>query len=292
MTRIRATFTGDGRLEASVSGPLHSEAMSTDSPSPAFGTMPAAAVIAELMSVQRDVPSRSRAARLFGRSPLSPQSRPWYVGALGELEVARRLEALGAEWTVRHAVPVGTRGSDIDHIVLGPAGVFTINTKFHEDARIWVSSRQLRVNGQPKDHLRNARYEAQRVAKILTAATDTTVTVSPMVVIVGAKDITIREQPADVAVVRETQVVRRLRSSPPTLSPDQLATIAAVLVDRGTWTTTPADRPDVTPAFAELRREVRSAKRVRLTWALAALGGGTALILAFASGAFVSLLGG
>jgi hypothetical protein len=34
------------------------------------------------------------------------------------------------EWTVLHSVPVGTGSTDIDHIAIGPAGVFTLNTKY------------------------------------------------------------------------------------------------------------------------------------------------------------------
>ena len=176
-----------------------------------FGSVPAAAVIAECLRVQRGVPARSAVARLFGRSPLSADSRPWYVGALGELDVARRLEVLGPDWTVLHAVPIGTRGSDVDHVAVGPAGVFTINTKFHEDAKVWVGSRRLLVNGQPKDHLRNARYEAERVGQFLAATTGGDVTVTGIVAIVGAKEITVREQPADVRVLRATELVRWLR---------------------------------------------------------------------------------
>jgi hypothetical protein len=32
---------------------------------------------------------------------------------------------------VLHAVPVGDRGSDIDHVVIGHGGVYTVNTKTH-----------------------------------------------------------------------------------------------------------------------------------------------------------------
>ncbi len=41
-------------------------------------------------------------------------------------------------WRVLHAIPVGERGSDIDHLAIGPAGVFTINAKYHAGAKIWV----------------------------------------------------------------------------------------------------------------------------------------------------------
>ena len=38
--------------------------------------------MAECLRVQADVPPRGAIARTFGRSPLSDESRPWYLGAL------------------------------------------------------------------------------------------------------------------------------------------------------------------------------------------------------------------
>src|SRR3954467_9251483 len=59
--------------------------------------------------------------RLFvGRA----QQRPWREGAEGEEAVARRLRKLPQGWHVLHAVPVGDKGSDIDHVIVGPGGVF------------------------------------------------------------------------------------------------------------------------------------------------------------------------
>ena len=237
----------------------------------AFGAVPAASVIAECLRVQQDAPARSRLGRLIGRSPLSADSRPWYVGALGELDVARRLDALGQEWKVLHAVPIGTRGSDIDHVVAGPAGVFTINTKFHEDAKVWVGSRRLLVNGQRTDHLRNARFEAARVSKLLSEAVGTDIVVAPLVVIVGAREITIREQPADVVVLRAPSLTGWLRRRKPQLEPDAVALLTETISRRETWTAAPAGPIDHTTAFASLQREVRGAKRTRLLWATAAL---------------------
>ena len=129
---------------------------------------PASAVIAEALRVQADAAPRSAAARFLGRTPLSPESRSWFLGAIGELEVGRVLDRLGDEWLVIHAVPVGAAGSDIDHVVVGPAGVFTINSKYHEGMKVWVGGKTLMVNGQRTDHLRNAGFEAKRVTKLLT----------------------------------------------------------------------------------------------------------------------------
>lgn len=184
--------------------------------------------------------------------------------------MAARLESLGDEWVVLHSVPVGTRGSDIDHVAVGPGGVFTINSKFHEGARVWVGSRRLLVNGQKTDHLRNTRYEVARTQKLLSAVVGSHVPVRGAIVIVGAKEIKIREQPDDVAVISSPQLVRWLTKQKQTLDPVQASTLAAVVRDTATWSIEPSPLPD-TSGFAALRRDVESARRTRMAWAAALL---------------------
>ena len=241
------------------------------------GGVAAASVISEFLRVQADVAPRSALARTFGKSPLSTDSRPWYLGALGELTVAERLAGLGPEWTVLHSVPIGTRGSDIDHLVIGPAGVFTLNTKFHDGARVWVASRRLLVNGQKTDHLRNARFEASRVSKILTREPDAVASASGVVVLVGIKQLAVKSRPEDVTVLRDTELVRWLRKRRATLSAERLAELTNVATDPLTWGgSTPT--PDMA-AFAALRRTVERARRVRLAW-------GTGLLVAVPAALF------
>jgi len=247
-----------------------------DSPTPTsatFGTIAAASVMAECLRVQADVKPRGALARTVGRCPLSDESRPWYVGALGERDVASRLASLGDGWTVVHSVPIGTRGSDIDHVVVGAAGVFTINTKAHNGARVWVGSRRLLVNGQPKDHLRNTRYEATRTQKLLSSAVGSEVPVAGVIAIVGAKQITMRERPADVAVLDAARLTRWLRKQKPRLDQTQTAALSALVRDAATWASEPPHNPDV-PGFDALHREVVGAERARMLW------GGAALLVA------------
>lgn len=266
--------------------------MTTDS-TEQFGSIPAAAVIAACLHAQACVPARSGAARMLGRSPLSHDSQPWYLGALGELQVAEQLAKLGPGWTVLHSVPIGDRGSDIDHVVIGAAGVFTINTKLHEDARIWVASKRLLVNGQKTDHLRNSRYEAQRVARQLTAASGIPIDTHPAIVLVGVRSITIREQPADVAVLRDTELVRWLNRRPATLDPEVYDRLAETMARRGVWTAASGSAPEADlPAFAALRSEVGAAHRVRVLWAMAIAVGVVAVAGTLAANAYATLLGG
>lgn len=231
---------------------------------------PASAVIAEALRVQATALPRSAAARFFGHTPLSSESKSWYLGAIGELEVGRLLDQLGDGWLVIHAVPVGTAGSDIDHLVVGPGGVFTINSKYHEGMKIWVGSKRLMVNGQRTDHLRNATYEANRVTKLLTRATGLPLAVTPIVAIVGARSITIRERPAEVVVLSSNQLVRFIERRPRLLTNEQMNQLVKATLDPETWGNLAMPPADL-GSFAALRASVTSARRRRRTWALAVL---------------------
>jgi hypothetical protein len=69
----------------------------------------------------------------------------WKTGADGELATARQLAALPAEWTVRHdleRVP-GVKGN-VDHVVVGPAGLFSLETKTWPNHEVTVVSGRLR----------------------------------------------------------------------------------------------------------------------------------------------------
>ncbi len=61
---------------------------------------------------------------------LAPKFDRWLQGARGEESVGGVLEGLAAEgWLTIHDVSLG-RGN-VDHIVVGPGGIFTIETKSH-----------------------------------------------------------------------------------------------------------------------------------------------------------------
>lgn len=242
---------------------------------------PGSAVIAETLRVQALAPPQSRLARVFGRSPLSVEAEAWYLGAVGELEVARLLGQLGPDWCVLHAVPIGVRGSDIDHIVIGPGGVFTINAKYHEGARVWVGARRLLVNGQKTDHLRNATTEARRVAQALSGVMQHPIEVRALIVIVAARALTVKEAPAAVTVLRAEALVRWLRRRPVVHSADEIEQIAGTAAAPGTWGEQELAVADL-PAFEALRARVRAARHRRRLWAVgAALAGAGVCLTAY-----------
>ncbi|MCX7522559.1 nuclease-related domain-containing protein [Microbacterium sp. STN6] len=228
---------------------------------------PASAVIAECLSRQSAAVPRTRTARFFGRTPLHPEARSWYAGAIGELHVAQRLSRLGPDWSVLHSVPVGRGSRDIDHIAIGPAGVFTMNAKFHDGARVWVGHRTMLVNGQPTDHIRNSRHEGSHAAKLLSDAVGTAVPVQPLVVLVGSREITFKQRPKHVTVLSDRALVGWLRRQRPVPGFDA-AGVRHVAEHPSTWHVRGADaaaNPDLA-TFAALRREVATARRTRGIW--------------------------
>lgn len=238
---------------------------------------PASSVIAELLRVQASVTARTGIQRFFGRSPLGAESRSWFLGVLGELAVAELLDQLGPGWCTIHAVPVGSAGSDVDHLVIGPGGVFTINSKFHEGGNVWVGSRRLLVNGQRTDHLRNAEFEARRAGDLLSRKAHVSVDVVPVIAIVAARRITVRERPERVVVLAARRLPRWLRSRPTILAADEVTGLGRIACSPATWGH--ADIPTADLAqFAELRRSVATAQNRRRLWGLTLLLGSLAAL--------------
>ena len=182
------------------------------------------------MELRKEAPIRSVLARLLG-SPR--EERDWSVGADGEEEVAWRLRKLGEGWHVIHSVPVGEKGADIDHLAIGPAGVFTLNTKNHSKNRVTVTHGGVYVNGQRTDHLRNSRFEANRTNKLLSAACGN-VQVHPVLVIMAA-DFKIKSEPTDVNVVGRKSIARWLATRPVVLTPERVEEIFEFARRDTTW---------------------------------------------------------
>jgi hypothetical protein len=221
---------------------------------------------------------RGPLGRLFGVHPVPSELRSWYVGAVGELAVARALANLPDGWVVLHSVPVGERGSDIDHVLLAPTcRVITVNTKHHEGATVWVASKAMLVNGRKQPYLRNSRHEAERAARNLSAAIGSPADVLAMIVVVGAKKLTIREEPDGIAVVRLKRVRSFLarRVKPPRVPVDVAAVRDAVLRPQ-TWSKTALPHRDGTlDAWSNsLRQSVDVARWRRTGWS----GGGLVAI--------------
>jgi hypothetical protein len=166
---------------------------------------------------------------------LHTDERAWRIGADGEEKVAKQLQKLGAEWRVLHAIRVGAAGADIDHLVIGPGGVFSLNAKMHPGAKVWVAGDTVLVNGKRQPYVRNSRFEARRASNLLTATCGFPVMVSGVVVVVAASDLVIKAAPSDVHLVARRQIARWLRRRPPILAQETVEHIFERGRSSSTW---------------------------------------------------------
>jgi hypothetical protein len=198
---------------------------------------------AELVAMR----GRSRVGTFLARTfDMKTDERAWRVGAGGEETIGAKLEKLRKHgWHVLHAVPVGDRGSDIDHVVIGPGGVWTLNTKTHPGKHVWVGKHQVRVDGHKTDYLRNSRHEADRASRLLSEACDFPVHVKAALVFLTGSlipNVTIKQAPEDVAVLDRMDIPAAFRRSQARLTDEQVTAIFDQARRSTTWETSQPTR--------------------------------------------------
>jgi hypothetical protein len=192
---------------------------------------------AQLAAAREAAPVLTFARRLLN---VHTDERAFRVGADGEESVGARLEKLTDRgWRVLHSVPVGKRHSDIDHILIGPGGVYTINTKNHPGKSVWVGRNTIMVGGHKTAYLRNSRFEAERAARLLAGPFGSAVPVRAVLVILTGTlipDITIKQMPEDVLVLDRMDVPRVFKKAPTRLQPDEVERLFEIARRSTTWT--------------------------------------------------------
>ena len=82
------------------------------------------------------------------------ERKKWRKGAVGECLVADLLGALSDDYAVINGVT--TKSGDLDHIVVGPDGVFAIETKNWRGLVSSTGTGELKQNGQSVRNSRSA----------------------------------------------------------------------------------------------------------------------------------------
>ena len=222
--------------------------------------------IAHLMpqypATPEEILAETEAYETFSASAPRPRPRgvhrpSWPRGTKGERVVGRRLARLGRDgWDVLRAVPE-QGGDEIEHLVVGPPGVFTVSTLYHRGARIRVGGQVVWVDDAIREYLRNARIEAARVSRRLSEALgagvgangsvsgtapgaapsqEPTVRVRPVLAFVGAAAIDTHDGHPDVLIVAGERLDAELRECRGELSLPERDRIVAAAHRAGLWT--------------------------------------------------------
>ncbi len=192
---------------------------------------PGQGVRAEAVAASRAHPFLTALGLLLG---VQTRGAAWAKGGRGEVLVGKQLAKLGTEWRVLHSIPVGSKGTDIDHLVIGPGGVFCLNTKNHQGQQVWVRTDVVKVNGQSQNYLRVSEHEAQKASRILSAACGFGVDVTGVVVIL-ADTFDVKREPIRARVVSRREIARWLRRQSPVLDTRDIDAIFAVARRSTTW---------------------------------------------------------
>ncbi|MFF3749518.1 nuclease-related domain-containing protein [Streptomyces sp. NPDC002018] len=173
--------------------------------------------------------------RAFGRRRASSELSSWASGLIGERVTGRRVNRLRRRgWYVLHAVQWPS-GSDIDHLVIGPPGVFTINSKRHKGKSVWYGDNAITVNRTPTPHIAISQSEARRVARLLSRHCGFAVPVRPVIAVVHAAAIKVKNAAPPVLVVPAKEVDRALMGLSPTLGSAQVEAVYAIARNARNW---------------------------------------------------------
>jgi hypothetical protein len=179
---------------------------------------------------------RSKIGTVVARTfDVKNDERAWRVGADGEELVGASLVELEKhDWRILHAVPVGTNDSDIDHVAIGPGGVYTLNTKTHRGHRVTVYERAILVDGHKQPYLRNSLHEGERAGRLLTSVCGFPVIATPLIVVL-CDELRVKQQPSGVYVVGRRDIASWLRKRPIVLDSAQIGLIYEQARRSTTW---------------------------------------------------------
>jgi Nuclease-related domain len=155
----------------------------------------------------------------------SPDAVAWRRGAAGEQRTARLLSPLKRQgWVVLHDLAVPGSRANLDHLVIGPGGVFVIDSKqYRGRLRLDPSGRLWHGRYPLAPTLEAVSFEADRAALVLI---DPDVVVVPVVAVHGAQVPWGKVVMQGVPVVAARRLPSMLRSLPAVLGPERVAVLA------------------------------------------------------------------
>jgi hypothetical protein len=182
----------------------------------------------------RALKARERSARLV------EYADRYERGADGEPVTAGVLDGLGPRWHRLDDVHwPGRPDANLDHIVVGPAGVFVIDTK-NWSGNLDIGPTKIRQNGRSRQHALNGiQLAARNVAHIVEPVAQA----PTMPVLCFVRDVPIRGLVGKVMVCSTTNIVARLESLPPVLDDDEIRSIADHLVNSLPAASEPSSEP-------------------------------------------------
>jgi hypothetical protein len=185
---------------------------------------------------EQELAGEKGAARRFLERVFDPKTedRSWRRGAEGEEKVAAELAKLGAGWAVIHDLTIGRRGANLDHLVIGPAGVFALNTK-NLTGKLTVYEHAILQNGHKTAFVPAALREVRTVQQRLSMAAGRDVRAWSVLVVMGC-EVEVRKPSANLTILRARNLPRWLQQLPGgALTPGEVLELERLARTPSTW---------------------------------------------------------
>lgn len=183
-------------------------------------------VTSELASI--DALGSAVAGMWFGDDDAAPAERGSSVG--------QRLDRLADDgWQTVHDVPLGRQGTTVEHLLIGPGGIFTVTERRHAGSHVRVASRTLHVDGRAVPYLRDARLEATRAQGLLQSAGCAGAGVRAVLVVSGDLERDPQDPPQDAEVIARHEVPNFFRRLPVRYDAARISAVAQMARRRTTW---------------------------------------------------------
>ncbi|GAB7041255.1 MULTISPECIES: hypothetical protein [Catenuloplanes] len=160
-----------------------------------------------------------------------------------------RLDRLGPAWHIvdwpRADMP--SQLLDLDtapderagFLAIGPGGIFAVAVADHGRARVLIAGDVVQINGKRPNYVAEAKRDAKRAAKALSAAVGHTIPVTPVLTFVGTGVISVYGLPKDCLVATDRELDRLLVAGGARISAETATKLTAVAEHPSTWLNAP-----------------------------------------------------
>ncbi|WP_326550783.1 hypothetical protein [Micromonospora sp. NBC_01813] len=161
-----------------------------------------------------------------------------------------RLDHLGPAWhavnwprtdSPDHVLGLETagRGERAGFLAIGPSGLFAVTVVDHGRSRVLVAGDVVQINGKRPAYVAEARRDAKRASKAMTAAVGHTIPVAPVLTFVGSGVISVYGLPKECMVTTHRELDRLLIAGGSRISAATAEKLYQVARHPGTWGNAP-----------------------------------------------------
>jgi hypothetical protein len=161
-----------------------------------------------------------------------------------ELRAQTRLDRLGPAWHIVDWPRAGYQEFDASDnragfLAIGPGGVYAVTVADHGRARVLIAGDVVQINGKRPAFVAEARRDAKRASRAMSAAVGLSVPVTPVLAFVGSGVISVHGLPKDCLLATHRELDRLLIGGGARISPATAEKLTSVAEHPSTWANAP-----------------------------------------------------